>query len=111
MSFALELSPPPRSIGLFKIRQIANAGPDRDNFDLIDLVKDFKFHSQPFLLQASSKCSKVAKDFSRCHLLLTTLSTERFADHHRHATTPPMTLIGTLSANPGVVACPRAWAC
>ncbi len=64
-------------MGLFKIRQIANAGPDRDNFDLIDLLKDFKFHSQPLLLFFSSKCSKMAKDFSLCHLLLTTLLTER----------------------------------
>jgi len=77
MCFALELSPPPRSIGLFKIRQIANAGPDRDNFDLIDLVKDFKFQGQPLLLLASFKCSKMAKDFSRCRLSLATHSTER----------------------------------
>jgi hypothetical protein len=45
MGFALELSPPPRSIDLLKIRQIANAGPDSDYFDPFDLVKDFKFHS------------------------------------------------------------------
>ena len=45
MGSALELSPPPRSIGLFKIRQIADAGPDSDDFDLFNLAKDFKFHS------------------------------------------------------------------
>lgn len=74
MSFALELSPPPRSIGLFKIRQIANAGPVRDNFDLMDLVEDVKFHGQPFLLPASSKCSRMAKDFSVSQELLNPLS-------------------------------------
>jgi hypothetical protein len=45
MGFALELSPPTRSMDLLKIRQIANAGPDSDYFDPFDLVTDFKFHS------------------------------------------------------------------
>ena len=49
MSSALELSPSPRSISLFKIRQIADAGPDSDNLDSLNLANDFKFHSSSVL--------------------------------------------------------------
>lgn len=45
MSPAPELSPPPRSVGLFKVGQITDAGPYCDHFDISDLIKDFKFHS------------------------------------------------------------------
>ncbi len=44
MSSALELSPSPRAINLFKISQIADAGPDRDDLDPFDLADEFKFH-------------------------------------------------------------------
>jgi hypothetical protein len=50
MGFALELSPSPRSMGLFKIRQIADAGPHSDYFDPLDLAKDSKFHCRSLLL-------------------------------------------------------------
>jgi len=45
MGSTLELSPLPRSISLFRIRQIADAGPDRDDLDFFNLANDFKFHS------------------------------------------------------------------
>lgn len=47
MGFALQLSPPPRSIGLLKIRQIADADPDSDHFDPFDMAKNLKFHCIP----------------------------------------------------------------
>ena len=49
MSSALELSPSPRPIGFFKIRQITDAGPDRNDFDSFNLANDFKFHSSAVL--------------------------------------------------------------
>ena len=42
MGSTLELSPLPRSISLFRIRQIADAGPDRDDLDFFNLADDFK---------------------------------------------------------------------
>jgi hypothetical protein len=49
MSSTLELSPSSRSISLFKICQIADTGPDRDDLDSFNLANDFKFHSSSVL--------------------------------------------------------------
>jgi hypothetical protein len=49
MGSALEFSPSPRSIRFFKIRQITDAGPDRDDVDSFNLANDFKFHSSSVL--------------------------------------------------------------
>jgi len=50
MSSALELSPLPRSISLFKIRQIADAGPDSDNSIPSIWLMTSNFTVHPFFL-------------------------------------------------------------
>ena len=50
MGSTLKLSLLPRSISLFKIRPIADAGPDRDDLDFFNLANDFKFHGSSVLL-------------------------------------------------------------
>jgi hypothetical protein len=67
MGFPLELSPPSRSIDFLKILQVANAGPDSDYFDPIDLVKDFKFHS---LLVPLSNLTHMSHDICASVLLV-----------------------------------------
>jgi hypothetical protein len=57
MGHTLELSPTPRSIGFFEIRQIADVSPDRDNLDVFNLANDFKFHSSSV---CSTTCFKPA---------------------------------------------------
>jgi hypothetical protein len=44
MRYALQFSPPATAINLLQISQVTNLCSDSDNFNILDLANDFKFH-------------------------------------------------------------------